>query len=559
MSVIREAWKQLPEPVKEVLRPLLRVRQTGAPPRPDALARIRAMRAEFEKRAPVSPTDRPMRFLFNSQFAWDFGWVEYGLATALKLRGHDVRMVACGGVPSYCELETQLQERPPCDTCTSDLLRHFEAFGLPYCTTNDFVTDADVSEAQDLVDTLDTDALLGLERRGIAVGDLARRNLVQYYKGYHPELDAQAADLFRRCLHSTLLRVEATYRMFETHRPDMAITTNGKFLQWAPFVLIAQRMDITYATWEDFNPVPSGTIYGINEIAQEQRVDAVWDDVKNQPLAQEQRQELHEHFRLWANGTIMPYELNAPSPLDETEDIRTELNLRKDTPLVSCFPNVFWDSSSVAFEGAFEGILDWLMKVTEYARRRPDLDFAIRAHPAERKLPAVFRTTTPIRDELARRCAPLPSNIRVIDPVSPVSSYGLGMMSDVVMTYSSTLGVEFAVRGIRQWATARSYYSGKGFTVDLESPEQMYDLLDRNQFDNRLTPHERELAERFAYVVRLRRVIPFPYLKGGRFNLPSFEALLPGGHPVIDDLCAYLLGRRSYLDVGSRSQVAPCA
>jgi hypothetical protein len=98
---------------------------------------------------------------------------------------------------------------------------------------------------------------------------------------------------------------------------------------------------------------------------------------------------------------------------------------------------------------------------------------------------------------------------------------------------------------------ANAYYSGKGFTLDLESPRHMRELLDRRAFDDRLAPEEIALAERFAHIVRCRRVFPFPFLRDGRFQPPSFDVLRPGGDPTIDRLCEFLLGRGSYLDIGT--------
>jgi hypothetical protein len=518
------------------------------------LDRIKAMRLREEDRgAPAACTTRPKRILFNCQFAWEFGYVEYALAAALRLRGHDVRMIICGGLPEYCEQETQHDQRPSCETCVYRMFRRLDAFGLPQVIMSDCLSWDDISFARQVSQEYDAQSLRDLREAGVPVGMLAFYNLFHYFHGYPFEITGEAESVFRRCISSGLLITRAAQRLCDQYQPDILCTVNGKFLQWAPFVHAARQRDIPYSTWEDLRVSSGAVTFASNAIAHEMPLDNVWAAQQAAPFSQQDRARIQEHFRLWAAGSITPWPYYGQDVVVEPEKIRSCLGLRPDAPLVSLFPNVCWDSTSVGFESAFESMYDWIAQAVRYAGRRPDLDLVIRAHPAEIKLPPKYRSTTPVAEFVRRHCIPVPPNVKVLEGDSPISSYGLGSLSHVVMTYTSTLGIEFALAGLRPWVAARAHYGRKGFTLDLQSARHMCDLLDGNTFDNRLTPQQVERAHRLAYLFRFRKIFSFPHLDdSGNFTPPSWRFFAPGGNAVLDDLCDAMLNQGDFIDVGAR-------
>ena len=518
------------------------------------LDRIKAMRLREEgTTVHIAAAARPQRVLFNCQFAWPFGYVDYSLATALRLRGHDVRMVICGAGLDYCELETRHDRRPTCEVCVQRMLRRMDAFGLPYVMMADYVTDDDFDYARRTSRLMPVSQLVELTESGVPVGRLAFINQFHFFHGYPFEVTGEKEEVFRRCIGSAILFTRAAQRMHDDYRPDMICTVNGKFTQWAPFVHAARQRNIPYCTWEDLRIRTGGVTFASNGIAHELPVDDVWPEELRRPFSEESRREIREHFRLWAKGAITPWCYYGEDAVDDVCRVRGILGLRSDAPIISLFPNVCWDSTSVGFESAFKNMYDWLAHAVAYARRRPDFDFVIRAHPGELKLPPEYQSTTPVARFVRERCAPVPPNVRLVEGDSPVSSYALGEMSKVVMTYTSTLGIEFALRGIRPWAAARASYGRKGFTLDLSSPQHMFDLLDRNQLDNHLSPEQIELAERFAHMFRFRKIFSFPYLDdSGNFNPPSWRFFAPGGDNLMDRFCNAFLNQEAFLDIDAK-------
>lgn len=499
-------------------------------------------------------TDTPKRFLFNTQFKWPYSPVDYSLAMALRQRGNSVRMIACGGLP-YCELETITQSRPSCVECLSNLVADFVKFNLPYYVIRDLLTKEEILQAQNSTAETSVSDLLILEANGFPIGKIAWLNLFQYFRGFPFEITGKREAIYRQAVHSTLLLFLAKARILDNYTPDMIITVNGKFLMWSPLIHLAKRRNISFATWEDIAVSCSGTIISVNDIAHEQRIDRIWERESGKVLSQYDRKELLVHFKHQSGGRTSRFQYYDEKTISDVEVIKKHIGLRDNTPVVSLFTNSSWDSSAVWLDSAFDNMFDWIFQVIAYAIKRSDVEFVIRAHPAEGKLPDQFKSSTPVCDSIRARYPTLPNNVKLIDGSSVISSYAIGNISNVVMVYTTTMGIEFALKGKCPWVAARPYYSGKGFTLDLKSPQHMYDLLDSNLFENNLTPQQIELAQRFAHIVRFRRVFPFPYIDGfsGTFTPSGQDAFAPGTNPIIDNVCNYLLTGEPFLDIGWRT------
>ena len=545
--------------------------------------RIRAAREEYEaahakghtesngtaqSQVPLGKRDLParsLRVLFNSQFSWSWGTVDYALAAALRLRGHDVRMVACGGLPEYCELQTRLQERPDCRNCLARLAHRFDAFGLPYVVMRNYLTDFELAEATRVACEQRVPDLLALRVSDVPVGKLAHYNLFQYFRATPYRIEGKFEAVFRRCVASAILVARAAQRIIDEYRPDVLVSVNGKFLQWAPFIAAAAQRGIRYVTWEDFRANPPGAIFACGDIAHNTPLDGAWEEELKKPFPESARQQVREFFSGWTQGKLTPWGFYDENSVHDPGAVRGTLGIGPDAPIVSLFPNLGWDGTSVALETAFDSMYDWLLATIEYARRRPDVQFVVRAHPHEVKLPEQFRSETYVCAFLRQEVADLPRNVHLLEGDHPLSSYALAEASAVVMTYTSTLGVELPLRGIRPWVAAGAYYANKGFTLDLKSRGHMCELLDANHFDNRLSEREIELAERLVHMARLRKVFTFPHLDDdGRYTPPHFGVFAPGGDAVIDDLCRRIeQGPDYFLDVGqptgSPSTCAPLA
>jgi hypothetical protein len=121
--------------------------------------------------------------------------------------------------------------------------------------------------------------------------------------------------------------------------------------------------------------------------------------------------------------------------------------------------------------------------------------------------------------------------------------------SDLVLTYTSTVGLEAAVRGIRVAVCGEAHYRGKGFTTDVEGPEHLDALLSGEADEATDTSR----AVRYAFMFFHRLCIPFPAVRAKSAGLSALDAdalehiptsageVAPGADPYVDFVCERIL------------------
>jgi len=132
--------------------------------------------------------------------------------------------------------------------------------------------------------------------------------------------------------------------------------------------------------------------------------------------------------------------------------IRSALGL-DDRPVVLLLTNVLGDSATLGLTIFTSSMADWLERVLPFLASRPEVQVVIRIHPAE------TLTVGPSVMEIIHKVVPdLPSNIHLIGPTEKVNTYDLMEITDLALVYTTTAGLEMAVRGILVMVSGRANY-----------------------------------------------------------------------------------------------------
>jgi len=475
--------------------------------------------------------------------------VSYSLASALRLRGHDVGGLLCDGLLPACEMNLGHLERAPCGVCSQWAARYERAFGCSFDRLSTWISAEDRAEAERRVEATPSDRLTTLEIDGVEVGRFARRELQRYHRGF--AFDPAVDPMYRRWLVAGLLLLKASARFFERTRPDVLLVSSGRTLLASCLSAPARARGVRVVSWDLENSQPDGLVFSHDEPAVLLPLDAAWERARSEPLTADARAALDAFEARWSRGEATPFPYN-PRPLEDPEAIRRQIGLRPGAPLIAAFANAAWDMAAVDRDVGFASMFDWLFALVEYALAHPEVDLVVRAHPAEVNVPPDLRSRTPVVDELRRRYPSLPARIVLLPGDCAVSSYALAELAQAPIMYATRLGLEMALRGRRAWLAGATTYRGRGFTRDLAGPDEMAALLERRTFDERLTAEEVALAERFAYLWFFRYVVRLPLLRPASrvFHLGSFRELAPGGDPAIDRICRAMASGSPFLDLG---------
>lgn len=550
-SPLRQAVRRLPEPAQLLLKrgdAALRQHDWAA-----SIRRLRVREQDYLDRTAEENRNRPGRkrlLVFALQQVPPWLEVEYSLAAALRLRGHLVHGILCDGLVPLCEMNLGGSERPPCGVCAGWLARYEDAFGFDFARLTHLVSNSDRDLAERLVAQTPDHELAPLVVDGVSVGRLAARELQRYSRGF--VFGPEHHPAYRRWLVSAVLLVWLASRLLDREQPDIVVTGSGRTLPSACLCAIACLRRIHVVTWDTEPTFPDGLVFSHNDAAPLLPLDDAWKSTARQPLTGDQTHTLHEFLGRWARGEIRPHPYD-PAPLEDHESIRRRLGLRPRVPLIVAFTNSAWDMAAVDRDVGFASMFEWLFALIEYAEAHPEIDLVVRAHPSETNTSPDLQSRTPVGPEILRRHRHLPANITLVEGASPVSSYLLAEMAQVVMTYASRIGLEVAVRGKRPWLAGDTTYRSRGFTRDLASKQEMIDLLDARTFDDTLPADAIELAERFAYLWFFRYVTRVPLLRPSErsFALQTFRELAPGGHPIIDRLCEAIVTGSPFVDLQS--------
>lgn len=198
--------------------------------------------------------------------------------------------------------------------------------------------------------------------------------------------------------------------------------------------------------------------------------------------------------------------------LESSDQIRSQLGLDSDKPVVLICPNVPFDSIFyVERKKNFLSMREWLVKTVEYLGKRTDCQVIVRSHPAEVHYDVTETTKSLINDIYPI----LPAHIRVIPPRAPINTYSIMRIADMGIVYASTTGLEMAMRGIPVvCGISNQHYNRKGFTIDPETPEEYFIQIDNILSDPakyHLTKRSVELAWSYADVYFNQWPLSFPW------------------------------------------------
>ena len=260
-----------------------------------------------------------------------------------------------------------------------------------------------------------------------------------------------------------------------------------------------------------------------------------WEDV---PLTQAENTELDTYLADREHGrrSVVHYQF---------DDSGGRARRRRPGRTAVLFTNITWDSAVIGREDAFAGIHAWLDAAVDVFASRPDDRLVIRVHPAEVRLPGK-PSREPLGEYLRDRYPSLPSNVSVVDAADPQSSYPLMAACDVGLVYTSTVGLELALRAKPVLVAGRTHYGDKGFTTAATSTEQFAATLGAMLDDPSAVCIDVERARRYAYLFFFRNAIRSPgveeHVSGlARLTVQDPAALAPGGDPEIDRICRVIL------------------
>ncbi|MEA2718085.1 MAG: hypothetical protein QOI99_2402 [Actinomycetota bacterium] len=465
------------------------------------------------------------------------------IAQALRLRGASVEFLTCGGGLEVCDRANTYESPPmPCRTCTRYVEKSVDAHGFPRSAIRDGWERNDPLPWPEL-DEISRADLGTVTAEGQPLGALIEIPLKWFLCSADIDEDPLAGQMGRAFLRSARRIVHGVTAALDRLEPDVVLLCNGLFLFESIAWSLCRQRGIDVVTYEraflkETLVFHRGAPAGLYDLSDE------WARA-DRPLTESEERQITEYLDQRRHGKAF----------DQFWQFRQEGVAAHSGRMATLFTNLTWDTAVIGRDRAFPDIRAWIAAAIEAFARRPDDRLVIRVHPSELRLPGKI-TRDSLGDYIREHWPVLPANVILVGSEDLQSSYELMDASDVGLVYSSTAGLEMALSGRPVIVAGETHYRGKGFTVDVTSPEDFRGALDRILDDPAAMRPDVDQARRYAHFFFFRAPIRAPFvvepLPGlARITTEKLTDLAPGHHADLDRICTGILEGASFVDEAS--------
>jgi hypothetical protein len=197
----------------------------------------------------------------------------------------------------------------------------------------------------------------------------------------------------------------------------------------------------------------------------------------------------------------------AAAPRVDRADVQKTLGLDPAKKTAVIFSHILWDAPLSWAQPLFATYEDWLIETVRTAAANDRVNWVVKIHPANVGKGAREGFTGESSEERAirTRLGALPRHVVLLPPDTRLNALSIFGVMDYCVTVRGTVGIEAARLGVPVLTAAHARYSHRGFTVDSATREAYLANLQGIDRIPRMSAAERELADRFAYGMFLRR------------------------------------------------------
>jgi len=493
------------------------------------------------------------------------------LAAALTLRGACVHVLLCDSFLPACLMCEVGLIRPKdmcrkgpsgyfCKNCFSSACKMLEPLGIKVHRYSEFVTGDAFENAESISSKIDFNRIDQYSLEGIAVGEHAMAGALRFFA--RGTLDGQpyAAPILRRYFKAALLAAYAVQRLLKTHNFECVSFINGIYVPQGIIGEIARRERVRVVNWSVAYRKRT-FIFSHNDTYHHTLMSEPgekWENIRMTPQLESEIINYLVSRQRGGRDWITFLDKNVDEDLSAIAERIGGVDFSK--PCIGMLTNVVWDARLHYPANAFPDMIDWVLKTIQYFSRRPDLQLIIRIHPAE--ISGDMPSRQPVMKEIKKVFGELPQNIFVIKPESRISTYRVMEQCNAVIIYGTKTGVELTSRGIPVIVAGEAWIRNKGLTIDADSEEHYFDILDRLPFSEGMSGEQIERARKYAYHFFFRRMIPLSQVEPTdgepqfRISIDGLQALQPGKCVGLDVICDGILKGSDFIYPAEKVQVA---
>lgn len=426
-------------------------------------------------------------FMLRS-FGYAHAFHNYMVAHALKDLGYHVQLIQCDGLLESCGSGSSAKPTtaPPylCKECRT-LAHSFYAEPFQTMSLDEFASKREELLIE-LIEEQKDYSLARLTLDGLPIGRWMQPYLLRYVRGHRDKITLENPEVMQHV--RGMVRLVCRYqRVLARFTPSCAVFFSGLFAPEAIFYHMSASLGVATICTE--RGPKKNTLFLSRDAACHYRAEALWESSRGtigEAEVAEARTSVESRtsLNLDPSGRPRPIEVSDPKPYDD---------LAKE-PYIAFFPPVFHDTASMEKPSPFADVFAAIDALCKEAIQRK-VKLVIRSHPDEAAdtSAGAYR----VHDFLAERGHLSYSTIHCLKPEETWNAYLLAANARATVVYNGTLGMELPALGYRIHNIAQSHYTGKGFTEDVNTPEDLAKIFDSAV--NRLDDAARTTALQYWY------------------------------------------------------------
>jgi hypothetical protein len=394
--------------------------------------------------------------------------------------------------------------------------RYFELFGVRrFATLDDYLDSGREDEARREAEAL----LAGVEQpsdlktltfRGADVGREALSTVSRYLHEGGVDLDdPRARELLGSLLPSAVRTALAAEAVLDDLRPDLVLFNERNYADQGPLCDIALLRGLNViqfvSGFEDDTMVFKRYTSETKALHPRSLSEESWERVKAIDWTPEHDRELDAEFgrRYDKTATFLARWNQGWTQEASAEEIARRLDLDPAKKTAVVFSHVLWDANMFFGRDLFADQEEWFVETIRAACANDRVNWVVKLHPAnvwKRRRDSVsgeLDEHVAIREKVGE----LPPHLRLLDPDTDISTWSLFAVTDCGITIRGSVGFELPCFGKPCLTAGTGFYSGRGFTVDSDTPAEYVDRLARIDALPAPEPDQVELARKHAWAL----------------------------------------------------------
>lgn len=478
---------------------------------------------------------------------------------ALRLRGCDVKFLLCDGVCFACsrrdygKKDSVSDWKAACQTCKNDMLKKLEYYNIKPLFASNYISKEKLAEFEKISQEIDLNEIYNYEYEGINIGSVVWQSFIRYPKGLvldYDEVDAEFIPAYRAYFFAGLVATEISKNILEKEKPDNVLSSHSIYTDFAPIIKIAKKMGIKASSWvycwEAYICYFFADMTVKNTYLGKMK-EKNWLKLLNRDLSQKEKESLDNYFKQrYADNSEISSQVFDKSTGGKA--LKEKLGIDNGKKTVCLFCHINFDAAVDPDSMFFKTTNEWVIESIKHMIKNDSVNWIVRIHPAEiveRNFSSTYKAIEENFD-----INNIPPHIKILNCHEKINSKDIFDITDIGITLYGTIGIELPVWGKNAIIAGNSHYANKGFTIDVKTKEEYFDILDNINKTPSITKEQIELAKKYAFSFFVQRMIPLDFLFDKEKNPIEWESdmdisrmkyLLPEKHPIIDKICNGLI------------------